>query len=75
VATRFLVLLEMTAFLAACASTKDVHLERVEPACGHSCAVEYQECTNRPGYLFFPIEVQRQCVSALKLCAQACPAR
>jgi hypothetical protein len=61
--------------LAGCASTKDIDLSKVEPQCGARCTDNYQQCTNRPGYLFFPIEVQRQCVSSLRLCAQACPAR
>jgi hypothetical protein len=61
--------------LAGCASTKDVDLSKLEPQCGQKCAASYQECTNRPGFILFPIEVHNQCVGSLKLCASACPAR
>jgi hypothetical protein len=61
--------------LVACASTKDVDISHVDADCGHSCAVNYQECTNRPGFILFPIEVHNQCVGALRLCASACPVR
>ena len=68
-------LLLVAVVVAGCASTKDVDLSKVEPQCGQKCAASYQECTNRPGFILFPIEVHNQCVGSLKLCASACPAR
>jgi hypothetical protein len=59
--------------LAGCASTKDVDLSKLEPACGQTCSTNYSTCVSR--FTFFPLETQHQCTDALKLCAQACPAR
>jgi hypothetical protein len=59
--------------LAGCASTKDIDFSKVEPACGQTCSTNYNECLSR--FTFFPIMMQHECTDALRLCAQACPAR
>ena len=59
--------------LAACASTKDIDLSKVESHCGQTCSANYSECLSR--FTFFPLQGQHQCTAAMKLCAQACPAR
>jgi len=70
---RFLSIWCVSALLGACASTSDVHLDKVEPRCGQTCSANYSECLSR--FTVFPLERQHECTSALKLCAQACPAR
>jgi hypothetical protein len=59
--------------LAGCASTKDIDLSKVESGCGQSCSVHYSDCVSK--FTFFPLETQHQCTTALRLCAQSCPAR
>lgn len=59
--------------LAGCASTKDIDLSKVDPACGQTCSANYSECLSR--FTFFPIHSQHVCTDSLRLCAQACPAR
>lgn len=59
--------------LSACASTKGIDLSKVEPQCGQTCSANYSECVSK--FTFFPLQTQHQCTDALKLCAQACPAR
>ena len=63
----------MLLILAACASTKDIDLSKVESKCGQTCSANYSECLSR--FTFFPLQGQHQCTTAMKLCAQACPAR
>jgi hypothetical protein len=62
-----------TSLLAGCASTKDIDLSKVDPQCGQTCSANYSNCVSK--FTFFPLEVQHQCTDALRLCAQACPAR
>lgn len=59
--------------LVGCASTKAIDLSKVEPQCGQGCSARYSDCVSR--FTFFPLETQHQCTDALRLCAQACPAR
>lgn len=59
--------------LAGCASTTNIDLSKVEPACGQKCSANYSGCGQ--GFQMFPIMVQHQCVDALRICAQSCPAR
>jgi hypothetical protein len=59
--------------LAGCASTKDIDLSKVESACGQTCATSYSSCLS--GFSMFPIQRQRECTNALRICANACPAR
>jgi hypothetical protein len=59
--------------LAGCASTKDIDLSKAEPQCGQSCSANYSTCVSK--FTFFPLETQHQCTTALRLCAQSCPAR
>jgi hypothetical protein len=59
--------------LTGCASTKNIDLTKVDPQCGQTCSGTYSECVSK--FTFFPLEVQHQCTDALRLCAQACPAR
>jgi hypothetical protein len=59
--------------LAGCASTKDIDLSKVESGCGQACSANYSNCLS--GFSMFPIQRQRECTSALRLCASACPAR
>jgi hypothetical protein len=59
--------------LAACASTKGIDLSKVESQCAQTCSANYSECVSK--FTFFPLQTQHQCTDALKLCAQACPAR
>lgn len=61
------------AFMAGCASTKDIDLSKVDSACGQTCSTSYSSCLS--GFTMFPIQRQHECTSALRLCAQACPAR
>jgi len=60
-------------WLSGCASTKDIDLSKVEPACGQTCRTNYNECLSR--FTLFPIQMQHECTTALRLCAQSCPAR
>lgn len=59
--------------LAGCASTKDIHLDRLEPTCAHSCSTTYSDCLSK--FSLFPIERQNECTDALKLCADSCPSK
>lgn len=59
--------------LVGCASTDDIDLTKIEPACGHSCSTDYSQCLGQ--FTIFPIQTQRQCTSALRLCVQTCPPR
>lgn len=59
--------------LAGCVSTSNIDLSKVEPACGQQCSTNYSACGQN--FTFFPIMQQNACVDALRLCAQACPAR
>jgi hypothetical protein len=59
--------------LTGCASTSDIDLSKVEPACGQACTKNYSDCLG--SFTFFPIQAQHQCTDALRLCAQTCPAR
>jgi hypothetical protein len=67
------VLILMPVLFAGCASTKDIDLSKVEPKCGQSCSANYSECLSK--FSVFPLERQHECTTALRLCAQACPAR
>ena len=59
--------------ISGCASTSGIDLSRVEPQCGQNCSANYSTCVSK--FTIFPLEVQHQCTTALKLCAQSCPAR
>jgi hypothetical protein len=61
------------ALVAGCASTKNIDLSKVEPACGQGCSANYSTCVSK--FTFFPLETQHQCTTALGLCAQSCPPR
>jgi hypothetical protein len=63
----------LLAALAGCASTADIDLTKVEPACGHSCSTDYSQCLGQ--FTIFPIQAQHQCTEALRLCVQTCPPR
>lgn len=69
---RFIALLA-AAMVAACASTADVDTSKAEPACAQQCVANHQKCIGEFG--LFPIYQQNNCVSTLKLCVNACPAR
>ena len=62
-----------TLLLAGCASTTEIDLSKVESACGQACSAKYADCGQ--GFSMFPIMRQHQCVDALRVCAQSCPAR
>lgn len=68
-----LALMMLLAEFSGCASTKDIDLSKVEPACGQACSNNYSACLAR--FTIFPIERQHECTAALRLCAQSCPAR
>jgi len=59
--------------LSGCASTADIDMTKVEPACGHSCSTDYSQCLSQ--FTIFPIQAQHQCTDALRLCVQSCPPR
>lgn len=59
--------------LAACASTSDIDLSKVETTCAQSCSSNYSSCISR--FTFFPIHAQNVCADSLRLCAQSCPPR
>lgn len=66
-------LLALASATVGCASTSDIDLSKVESKCGQQCSANYSECLGK--FTFFPIQAQHQCTDALRLCAQACPAR
>lgn len=66
-------LLLASALLTGCASTADIDLSKVESTCGQACTANYSSCLS--GFTMFPIQRQHECTSALRLCAQSCPAR
>ena len=70
---KYLTAIALTLSLAACASTKGVDLSKVESKCGQQCTANYSDCLSR--FTFFPLQLQHQCTTALKLCAQSCPPR
>lgn len=70
---RSTVLLSLIVVIAGCASTSNIDLGKVEPQCGQACSANYSTCVSK--FTIFPLEVQHQCTTALKLCAQSCPAR
>ena len=70
---RLIATLTASLCLAACASTSGIDLSKVEPQCGQNCSANYSTCVSK--FTIFPLEVQHQCTTALKLCAQSCPAR
>ena len=63
----------LSAALFGCASTSEIDLSKAETSCAQSCSNNYSACVSK--FTLFPIRVQRECPDALKLCAQACPAR
>ena len=63
----------LTLALAGCASTSDIDLSKVESQCGQQCSAAYSDCLGK--FTLFPIHQQNVCTSALRLCAQTCPAR
>lgn len=67
-----LALVSLSGFVG-CASTADIDLSKVESKCGQTCAANYSECLGK--FTLVPIQAQHQCTAALRLCAQACPAR
>ncbi len=59
--------------LGGCASTADIDLSKLEQGCAQTCSTNYSQCLAQ--FTIFPVQAQRQCVDALRLCTQTCPRR
>ncbi len=70
---KVLSLLLLVVSVSGCASPSDIDLSKAEPACGKDCSTNYSQCVGK--FTLFPAIHKSDCADALKLCAQACPAR